>query len=173
MRGGQLRRRIPCDSTAIATSPSYRVDTMFKHILVPVDGSAIATQAARSAIRFAQAVKARLTVIHVIHVYPYAGFGEGFAEGLSQYLAAANAAAAAAIAGVRAEIEAANLPFESRIAESNTVWRGIVEAAESAGADLIVMGTHGRGKIDRALLGSVTQRVLAHSPVPVMVVHGD
>jgi len=53
------------------------------------------------------------------------------------------------------------------------VWRGIVETAQSVGADLIVMGTHGRNKIDRLLLGSVTQRVLAHAMVPVMVTHGE
>ena len=146
---------------------------MFKQTLVPVDGSTVATQAARSAIRLATAVKARLTVIHVIHVYPYAGLGEGAADGLSEYLAAANAAAARAIGGVRTDVEATGLAFESRIVESNSVWRGVVEAAESAAVDLIVMGTHGRGKIDRLLLGSVTQRVLAHSPVPVMVVHGE
>ena len=46
---------------------------MFKHILVPVDGSTVAPQAARSAIRLATAVKARLTVIHVIHVYRQRG----------------------------------------------------------------------------------------------------
>lgn len=145
---------------------------MFKHILVPVDGSKTALHAADTAIELAAKVNANITVVHVIHVYPYVGLGEGAVEGLDQYLSAATASANNAIAAVRARIEAAGVAFESRIAESNTVWRGILDAAEHAETDLIVMGTHGRGMIDRLLLGSVTQRVLSHASVPVMVVRG-
>ncbi len=146
---------------------------MFQHILLPVDGSATALKAADAAIELAATMDARITVLHVVHVYPYAGLGEGYAEGLAQYLAAANAAANHAVAQARNRIDAAGLTFESRVVESNAVWRGVLDGAASSGADVIVMGTHGHGKIDRLLLGSVTQRVLAHSPVPVMVVHGE
>lgn len=146
---------------------------MFQHILVPVDGSATANKAANAATALAAEIGAKVTVIHVVHMYPYTGFGAGFAEGQSLYLAAATATANDAIASVRDRMAAKGIAVESRIVESNVVWRGVVDAAETAGADLIVMGTHGRAKIDRLLLGSVTQRVLAHAPVPVMVIHGD
>lgn len=145
---------------------------MFKHLLVPIDGSATALAAAREASRLAAAVKARLTIIHVVPVYPYAGMGADFGDGQAQYLAAATAAANEVLAAARAEAQAAGLAVESRLAEANVIWRGVVDAAVATGADLIVMGTHGRGKLDRRLLGSVTQRVLSHSPVPVMVIHG-
>ncbi|MBL8309185.1 MAG: universal stress protein [Burkholderiales bacterium] len=146
---------------------------MFRHILLPVDGSATALSATDAAIELAATMDARVTVLHVVHVYPYVGLGEGYAEGLSQYLAAANAAANHAVAQARERIEAAGLTFESRVVECNAVWRGVIDGVANCGADVIVMGTHGRGKIDRRLLGSVAQRVLTHSPVPVMVVHGD
>ena len=145
---------------------------MFKHILVPVDGSATALQAVREATRMAQAVKARITLMHAIQVYPYAGLGDTFGDGLAVYLNAAHAAANAAIAEARAVIDAGAVACESRIVEGNNMWRAIVDAVPAVGADLIVMGTHGRGMIDRMLLGSVAQRVLANASVPVMVVHG-
>ncbi len=146
---------------------------MFQHILVPVDGSATANKAADAATTLASEIGAKVTVIHVVHMYPYTGFGAGFAEGQALYLAAATANANDAIASVRDKMLGKGVNVETRVVESNVVWRGVVETVEAVGADLIVMGTHGRAKIDRLLLGSVTQRVLAHAPVPVMVIHGD
>lgn len=152
---------------------SWTVRIMFQHILVPVDGSPTARHAADAATTLANEIKAKITVIHVVHMYPYTGFGTGFADGQSVYLSAATATANEAIADVREKITAAGVSVEARVVESNVVWRGIVETAQSVGADLIVMGTHGRNKIDRLLLGSVTQRVLSHATVPVMVTHGE
>jgi len=146
---------------------------MFQHILVPVDGSATANKAADAAATLASEIEAKVTVIHVVHTYPYAGFGAGFAEGQSLYLAAATASANDSIASVRDKMQGKGIAVETRVVESNVVWRGVVETTEAVGADLIVMGTHGRSKIDRLLLGSVTQRVLSHASVPVMVIHGD
>jgi nucleotide-binding universal stress UspA family protein len=50
------------------------------------------------------------------------------------------------------------------------VWRGILETAAQQGVDLIVMGSHGRSGLERMVLGSVTQRVLSHTKLPVLVV---
>ena len=146
---------------------------MFTHILIPVDGSATAKHAAKAAIELAISLKAKLTLINVVNVYAYVSLGAEFAAGQAMYLSDAIAGANLTIASVRADIEAAGVPCESRVVESNAVWRGIVETADSMGADLIVMGTHGRNMIDRLLLGSVTQRVLSHTRLPVMVIRGD
>jgi nucleotide-binding universal stress UspA family protein len=146
---------------------------MFTHILVPVDGSPTSGRAAQAAADLAREISAKVTVIHIVHMYPYAGFGSGFAEGQSMYLSAANAAATESIAAIRESFERAGVAVESRVVEANVIWRGIIDTAELIGADLIVMGTHGRSKIDRLLLGSVTHRVLSHAATPVMVVHSD
>jgi nucleotide-binding universal stress UspA family protein len=58
------------------------------------------------------------------------------------------------------------------LVESHAAWRGILEAADSGGADLIVMGSHGRSGIEKLVLGSVAQRVLSHAHQPVLVVRG-
>ena len=129
---------------------------MFTHILIPVDGSPTAVHAAKTAIELATSLKAKLSLINVVAVYAYAGLGAGFAEGQAMYLSDATAAANDNLAVVRALIDAAGVPCESRVVEANPVWRGIVDTADSVGADLIVMGTHGRNMIDRLLLGSVT-----------------
>ena len=146
---------------------------MFKHILIPVDGSLTARHAAMAAITLATSLKAKLTLIHVVNLYAYAGLGAGFAEGQAMYLSDATASANETIATMRVDIDAAGVPCDTRVVESNAIWRGIVETADSVAADLIVMGTHGRGMIDRLLLGSVTQRVLSHTRLPVMVIRGD
>lgn len=146
---------------------------MYSNILIPVDGSPTARNAAKAAIELASCIKAKLTLIHVVNLYAYAGLGAGFAEGQAMYLNDATAEAKETLSAVRADIDAAGLPCDSQIVESNAIWRGIVETADSSGADLIVMGTHGRSMIDRLLLGSVTQRVLSHTKLPVMVIRGD
>ncbi|RRD57376.1 universal stress protein [Comamonadaceae bacterium OH2545_COT-014] len=145
---------------------------MFKHILVPVDGSATALAAVEKAAAVAKAFGSEVTAIYVIDPYPFTGVGAEFAYGQDQYLSAATAEANAAIGAVASQMSAAGVPVQTRVVESHSAWRGILEAAESAGADLIVMGSHGRRGLEKLVLGSVAQRVLANAKLPVLVVRG-
>ena len=143
---------------------------MFKHILVPVDGSATALQAVDTAIGLAKAHGSRVTAIFVVDPYPFTGVGTDFAYGQAEYLSAATAEANTAIKAAKARFEAAGIAVESSVIESHSAWRGVVEAAESSGADLIVMGSHGRKGLEKLVLGSVTQAVLSHTKRSVLVV---
>jgi len=145
---------------------------MFKHILVPVDGSGTALIAVDKAVGLAKAFGSRITVINVIDYYPFVGVGADYAFGQTEYMQAATASANQAIAAACAAVQAGGFPCEQRVIEGHVVHEGILSAAKDAGADLIIMGSHGRHGIEKLLLGSVTQRVLSHAPVPVMVVRG-
>jgi nucleotide-binding universal stress UspA family protein len=142
---------------------------MFKHILVPVDGSVTAQQAVQKAIGLAQAFGSTVTAIYVIDPYPFTGVGTDFAYGQDQYLAAATAEANAAIRVAQEAIEASGVKVVTRVVEAHTIWRGILDAASALGSDIVVMGSHGRHGLEK-LLGSVAQRVVSHSHVPVLVV---
>lgn len=143
---------------------------MFKHILVPIDGSATAHLAVEKAAGLAKAFGSRVTAIFVIDPYPFTGIGTDFAYGQAEYLSAATAEANAAIKDAKTAFEAAGLSAETSVVEAHAAWRGVVETAESSGADLIVMGSHGRSGLEKLVLGSVTQAVLAHTHLPVLVV---
>ena len=56
------------------------------------------------------------------------------------------------------------------VVEGHAIYRGILETAESVGADLVVMGSHGRRGLEKLVLGSVTAQVLSHAHLPVLVV---
>lgn len=143
---------------------------MFKHILVPVDGSAAALAAVEKAIGLVKAFGSSITIIYVIDPYPFTGVGADFAYGQDQYLTAATAEANTAIEAASARVAAAGVQAESKVIESHAIWRGILEAAETAGADLVVMGSHGRRGLEKLVLGSVTQSVLSHSKITTLVV---
>ena len=143
---------------------------MFKHILVPVDGSPTAQLAVEKAIKLAKAFDSRVTAIFVIDPYPFTGVGTDFAYGQAEYLSAATAEANAAIKAVKEAFEKAAVSANTSVIESHAAWRGVVEAAESLQADLIVMGSHGRSGLEKLVLGSVTQAVLSHTKLPVLVV---
>jgi len=143
---------------------------MFKHILVPVDGSPTAQLAVERAIQLAKAFDSRVTAIFVIDPYPFTGIGTDFAYGQAEYLSAATAEANAAIKAAKQALEKAAVSVDTSVIESHTAWRGVVEAAESMQADLIVMGSHGRSGLEKLVLGSVTQAVLSHTKLPVLVV---
>jgi len=143
---------------------------MFKHILVPVDGSATALRAVDTAIGLAKAHGSRVTAVFVIDPYPFTGVGTDFAYGQADYLSAATAEANTAIKAAKARFDAAGIAVDSSVIESHSAWRGVVEAADSAGADLIVMGSHGRKGLEKLVLGSVTQAVLSHTKRSVLVV---
>jgi nucleotide-binding universal stress UspA family protein len=145
---------------------------MFKHILVPTDGSPLSSETAKRAITFARETGARVTFFFAKPDYPVAFYGEGalidpttpdkfaeMAEQQAKEILAAHEAAAKAEGVVSATISSvSDIPYEA-----------IIAAAETAGADLIFMASHGRRGISGLLLGSETQKVLTHSKIPVLV----
>jgi len=143
---------------------------MFKHILVPVDGSNTAQMAVSKAIGLAKAFDSSVTVIYVIDPYPFTGVGTDFAYGQAEYLSAATAEANASVHAAKATLQEAGVAVDSSVIEAHAVWRGIVEAGASLAADLIVMGSHGRSGLEKLVLGSVAQAVLSHTKLPVLVV---
>lgn len=143
---------------------------MFKHILVPVDGSETSLAAVDKAIGLAKAFDSEVTAIYVIDPYPFTGVGADFAYGQDQYLGAAKAEANAAVEAVAQRLTAAGLKADTRIVEAHAVWRGIADAAEAVGADLVVMGSHGRRGLEKLVLGSVTQSVLTQTQLATLVV---
>ncbi len=143
---------------------------MFKHLLVPIDGSPTAELAVAKAIGLAKAFDSKVTAIYVVDPYPFTGVGADFAYGQAQYLNTAKAVANDALANARKQIEDAGVALETATVETHAVWRGILQAADSSGADLIVMGSHGRSGIEKLVLGSVAQKVLTNTHLPVLLV---
>jgi nucleotide-binding universal stress UspA family protein len=146
---------------------------MFKRILVPVDGSGASLRAVDKAVVLAQAFDGRIDLVNVIDAYPFVGIGADYAFGQTEYMTAASASANQALARAEAAVAAAGLQCQRKIIEGHVVHEGILEAAEAMGADLIVMGSHGRHGFQKLLLGSTTQRVLSHTELPVLVVRGE
>jgi nucleotide-binding universal stress UspA family protein len=143
---------------------------MFKHILVPVDGSDTSEVAVGKATELARAFGSTVTVIYVIDPYPFTGVGTDFAYGQAEYLSAATAEANAAVHAAKEAFANAGVTVDTSVIEAHTAWRGIVEAGHSLEADLIVMGSHGRNGLEKLVLGSVAQAVLSHTKLPVLVV---
>jgi nucleotide-binding universal stress UspA family protein len=143
---------------------------MFKHILVPVDGSPTAQKAVEKAAGLAKAFGSSVTAIYVIDPYPFTGLGSDFAYGQAEYLSAAAIEAKEATQAAQQTLEQAGVNVKTSVVEAHAAWRGILEAAATVGADLIVMGSHGRRGLEKMVLGSVAQRVLSHSTLPVFVV---
>ena len=143
---------------------------MFKHIVVPIDGSDNATRAVDKAVGLAKAFGSAITLVTVIDNYPFTGIGGDFAYGQAEYLSAATANANTALDSAAAAVAAQGLSCDKRVMEEHVIHEGILHTAKEVGADLIVMGSHGRHGLEKLLLGSVAQRVLGRSPVPVLVV---
>ena len=145
---------------------------MFKHILVPVDGSPTSMLAVQKAAGLAKAFNSQVTAVYVIDPYPFTGVGADFAYGQAQYLSAATSDAHAALDTVKSSMEQAGVPVETVMGEGHSVHDGIMEAAKTTGADLIVMGSHGRRGLEKLVLGSVAQSVLSHTRINTLVVRG-
>lgn len=144
---------------------------MFKHILLATDGSAASKHAASLAVGLARQHGARLTALYVVDPYPYLGVGEANPVGFQAYMSAAQDHAAHAHSEVAALCEQGGpkVALDVMVAEDVGAAGGIVQTARDQGADLIVLGSHGRTGIARLMLGSVAAKVVAESPVPVLV----
>lgn len=144
---------------------------MFNHILLATDGSDASAHAAALAVELARVHGARLTALCVVDPYPYLGIGETNPMGFQAYMSAAYDHAAQAHSRVAALCDQAGKPVELmlRMAEDVRATDGILRMAKDEGADLIVVGSHGRNGLTRMVLGSVAAKVVAQSTLPVLV----
>ena len=143
---------------------------MFQHILLATDGSAASEHAAQLAVDLARVHGAKLTALYVVDPYPYLGIGEANPLGFQAYMSAALQHAAEAHQKVMALCEKTpTVAFQPRLAEDVGAAAGIVLSAKQVDADLIVVGSHGRTGVVRLMLGSVATKVVAESPIPVLV----
>ena len=137
-------------------------------ILVPSDFGAPSGAALDYALGLASAVGASVTLFHAYEI-PVIGVPDGTFVATPEMVSRIQAAAERALE-VALHEHAGEAPLESLLREGRP-WEAIHEAAREVGADLIVMGTHGRHGLVKALLGSVTEKVVRTSVVPVLVVH--
>ena len=147
---------------------------MYRHILVPTDGSSLSLKAAREAARLAKDHKARITAFYAIEPYAPPPNGEAailypeiFSQG--EYKKHTEKAADAALKKVEAEARAAGVKAEGKFVTAAAPWKAIIDEARADKCDLIVMSSHGRGGLASLLLGSETLKVLTHSKTPVLV----
>jgi nucleotide-binding universal stress UspA family protein len=141
--------------------------SQFQHILVPIDFSDSSQRALDVAVGLAQSENATLTLVHVYEFpnYPYPGLAFPAADLWTPVQQAAENALNQALAKLRERAPNAN-----GILRVGDPAREILTAIEEQQADLVVMGTHGRRGVSRALAGSVAEKTVRHSPVPVLTV---
>ncbi|WP_292389458.1 universal stress protein [Methanosarcina sp. UBA5] len=140
----------------------------YEKIMIATDGSRQVEKAVEAAIELAKLTGARLYAVYVIASAGYTPRNFGWEESLRKIL---EAEAKKAVTFVEDAGRASDVKVESVILDGHPADR-IMEFAEQEGMDLIVMGTLGRTGLDRFLLGSIAEKVVRHSKIPVMVVKG-
>jgi nucleotide-binding universal stress UspA family protein len=141
----------------------------FQHIMVPIDFGEVSEHALDRALTLAKDLGASVTIVHVMQMPPYyySAYAEGLAWPTDELEGAAKTSLDAALESAKKRCSGVRVDAVLLAGVPNVQ---IVEAATDRKADLIVMGTHGRRGLVRAFLGSVAERVVRTSPVPVLTV---
>jgi len=145
---------------------------MFKHILIPTDGSRLAAKAIKAGVEMAKETGARVTGYCAQEPVPLHLYGEGYVADkrmAAEFERRAREHAATCVEEIAAAAKARGVPFTALVDKSNVPSRGIVGAAQRRKCDVIFMASHGRRGLTGLLLGSVTQEVLTHTDIPVVV----
>jgi nucleotide-binding universal stress UspA family protein len=146
-----------------------------KRILVPTDFGDSSRAAAEAAVELAHRFRVPLVLLHVFQVPTTVNRGV-LATPIADYVQLVEDEAQSALNGEASRLRASRTDVRtalmSTVLKSGNTWEEILDAAKKFDVGLIVMGTHGRHGLPRALLGSVAERVVRLSPVPVLTVHG-
>jgi nucleotide-binding universal stress UspA family protein len=140
-----------------------------KIILVPTDFSVAAETALDSALALASKLGAKVYVLHAYQL-PVVGFPDGVLVPTAEIASRVVSWAQSELAACVAKRKESGVEIVSILKQADA-REAVLAVAEEVGADLVVMGTHGRRGIARALIGSVAESVVRTSPVPVMTVH--
>ncbi len=143
---------------------------MYKHILVPVDGSVMSVRTVSHALDYAKSTGAQLSFFHAVP--DYAGSSDGaLIHAIEPEALSERTVGHARAILLKAEFAAslASVPCASRYTVSDRPYEAIMRVAEELGCDLIFMASHGRRGLSRLMVGSQTMKLLAHSTLPVLV----
>jgi nucleotide-binding universal stress UspA family protein len=165
LMGSVTEKVVRLSDVPILTVHGERVPAEYDRVLVPTDGSDSAAAAERRAVDVAREFDAALDVLTVVETT-----GVGFDVRSEQHRAASEAAAGDIVDAAVGRAREAGVERVEGAVSFGTPHRKIRSYAEERGADLIVVGTHGRTGLDRYLLGSVAERVLRLATVPVLTV---
>jgi len=145
---------------------------MFRNVLIPTDGSAVATKAVRAGIRFAKETGARVTGYYAFDTLKanvnYGGYmvNEKVVAEIDKRARQVGQRYLDAMAKLA---KSARVRFQSVCDKTGSPHDGIITAARKKKCDVIFMASHGRSGLSRLVMGSVTQKVLTHSKIPVLV----
>jgi len=145
---------------------------MYKHILIPTDGSKTADKAVESGIAFARDAKARVTLFTAVPEYRSPSEAQIVGRrvvSLWDHERLSRDNAQAILEPAAARVRAAGVECDTAFAESDHPYEAIVEAAAGRGCDLILMASHGRSGLSELRYGSQTRGVLSHSSIPTLV----
>lgn len=144
---------------------------MYTHLLLPTDGSPLSDLATDQGLALAARLGARVTILTVIE--PFRTFNlseELMADVRVSYERSARESAERLLQAAAAKASAAGVAATTLVGEDEHPHTSIMQTADEAGCDLIVMASHGHRGVSALLMGSETQKVLTHSTIPVLVI---
>ncbi|HEV8096844.1 MAG TPA: universal stress protein [Burkholderiales bacterium] len=146
---------------------------MYKHVLIPSDGSEVAEKAVGAGIEFARTVGAKITAFTAVGEYELPRASEMIAHkrvvSLQEHQDRVKRDADAILAKIAKRAAAAGVECDADYALCNRPHEAIIAAANRHGCDLIFMASHGRSGLSALLHGSETRDVLTHSTIPTLV----
>jgi nucleotide-binding universal stress UspA family protein len=145
---------------------------MFKHVLVPTDGSSLSDATVARAVAFAKDAKARITFFYAQPGFPMPIYGEGALIDPTtpeQFAKAAAEEAQRILDKAKTQADEAGVVADTDTLVNEIPYEAIIDAADRHACDLIFMASHGRKGIASLLLGSETNKVLTHTKIPVLI----
>lgn len=145
---------------------------MFKHLLVPTDGSDLSQATVKRAVSFAKEAGARITLFYAQPDFPMPIYGEGALIDPTtpeQFAQSAREEAERILDAARKIADEAGVMADTDTVVNEVPYEAVIDAADRHACDLIFMASHGRRGISALLLGSETQKVLTHSKIPVLI----
>ncbi|MCU4501911.1 universal stress protein [Acinetobacter sp. WU_MDCI_Abxe161] len=143
---------------------------LYQHILVPIDGSETSMVAMKEAIKLGKALNSKITVVQVMALDPFIADAYVKTGETNELIERTRTYLLDILEQAKQQFSNEGITVETKLLEGFVVHEEIIQAAQDLNADLIVMGSHGRTGVRKLVLGSVAQKVLGESHIPVLIV---